>query len=134
MTVPSDLTITGSPITTSGTLAITRNSQSANLFFSSPNGSSGVPTYRSIVYNDLPILPYQNTYYNLVYTVSITINPAIKNTHYIMTSGGTLTISPLSVGDHLMITAEVNTITINFTGTSFVTNSILGGGTSNPSF
>lgn len=59
-TVPSDLTVSGSPITTSGTLAITRNSQTQNLFMASPNGSSGVPTYRAVVAADIPTLN-QNT-------------------------------------------------------------------------
>lgn len=56
MTVPSDETVTGSPVTSSGTLAITRNSQSANLVLASPNGSSGVPAYRALVGADVPSL------------------------------------------------------------------------------
>ena len=54
LTVPSDETVTGSPVTGSGTLAITRNSQSQNLFLASPSGSSGVPSYRAIVAADVP--------------------------------------------------------------------------------
>ena len=60
LTAPSDETVTGSPITGSGTLAIARNSQTANLFLASPNGSSGVPSYRAIVAADIPTLN-QNT-------------------------------------------------------------------------
>ncbi len=60
LTVPADETVTGSPITTSGTLAVTRNSESANLFLASPNGASGVPSYRAIVAADVPTLN-QNT-------------------------------------------------------------------------
>lgn len=73
-------------------------------------------------------------YYNVVDTTSTTVNPAIANTHYTLEFGGTITISPLNVGQHLMVTALDNGITINFTGTSFVTNSYLAGSTSNPSF
>lgn len=54
MTVPADLSVSGSPVTTSGTLAVTRNSQLQNLFLASPNGAPGVPTYRAIVAGDLP--------------------------------------------------------------------------------
>lgn len=60
LTVPSFLSVAGSPITTTGTLAVTLASQSQNLFFASPNGSSGTPTFRSIVAADVPTLN-QNT-------------------------------------------------------------------------
>lgn len=53
LTVPSDLSVSGSPITTSGTLAVTRLTQLQNLFLASADGSIGVPTYRSIVNGDL---------------------------------------------------------------------------------
>lgn len=52
--VPSFLSLSGSPITTSGTLAITLASQAQNLMFASPNGSSGIPTFRALVAADLP--------------------------------------------------------------------------------
>lgn len=59
-TVPAYMTISGSPITTSGTLAFDFASQAANKFFSSPNGSSGTPSFRLIVAADIPTLN-QNT-------------------------------------------------------------------------
>lgn len=55
LTVPSILSVAGSPITTSGTFAVTLASQSQNLFFLSPNGSAGVPTFRIPVPDDLEI-------------------------------------------------------------------------------
>lgn len=55
LALPSSIfTISGSPVTTSGTLTGTFASQSQNLFFASPNGSSGVPSMRAIVGVDLP--------------------------------------------------------------------------------
>ena len=55
MTVPSALlAVTPSSITSSGTFAITLQSQSANLGFFSPNGSSGTPSFRASVEADLP--------------------------------------------------------------------------------
>ena len=56
LTAPTWLTVGGSPITTSGTLALTGTSESANLFLASPNGSSGAMTPRAIVLADLPTL------------------------------------------------------------------------------
>lgn len=60
LTVPSYLTVSGSPVTTAGTLAVTGVSQTANLFLASPNGSSGVLAPRVIVAADIPTLN-QNT-------------------------------------------------------------------------
>ena len=65
----SGLTLTGGPITSSGTitlggtLAVTPSnfsSQTANTFLAAPNGSPGVPTFRTIVAADVPTLN-QNT-------------------------------------------------------------------------
>ncbi len=57
-TVPSFLSISGSPITSSGTLAITLATQNANLIFAGPTtGSAATPTFRSIVAADLPTVP-----------------------------------------------------------------------------
>jgi len=58
LSMPSIFTVSNSPITGSGTLTATFNSQSANTFFASPNGSSGVPSFRSIVAADIPPLNY----------------------------------------------------------------------------
>lgn len=60
MTLPAWLMVSGNPITTSGTLAITGTSESANLFLASPNGSSGGVSPRAIVAADIPTLN-QNT-------------------------------------------------------------------------
>lgn len=54
LSLPSIFTITGSPVTGSGTLTATLNSETANTFLAAPNGSSGTPTFRSIVNADLP--------------------------------------------------------------------------------
>ena len=57
MTVPSDLTVTGSPVTGAGTLALSRNTQSANQFLAGPSsGVAAVPAYRAIVAGDIPQL------------------------------------------------------------------------------
>lgn len=60
LTAPSIFTVSGSPVTTTGTLNFSLNSQTQNLFFASPNGSSGAPTFRAIVAADVPTLN-QNT-------------------------------------------------------------------------
>jgi hypothetical protein len=55
LTMPSDFTVGGSPVTTSGTLAVTANTQSANTVKAGPaTGSAAAPTYRALVAADLP--------------------------------------------------------------------------------
>ncbi len=81
LTVPSDETVTGSPITSSGTLAVTRNSESANLFLASPSGASGVPSYRAIVAADVPTLN-QSTTGNAATATALAAAPSTCSTGY----------------------------------------------------
>lgn len=55
MTVPSGFSVSGSPITSSGTLAVTfATGQTANSFLATPNGSTGALSIRTMVLADLP--------------------------------------------------------------------------------
>lgn len=55
LTVPSFMSVSGSPITTSGTLAVSLATQSANTVFAGPTtGGAAVPTLRALVTADLP--------------------------------------------------------------------------------
>jgi len=55
LTVPPHFSVTGSPVTTSGTLAIAWEAQSPNLVCASPaSGPAGSPFFRSLVTADLP--------------------------------------------------------------------------------
>ena len=70
LSLPAMFTVTGSPVTTTGTLTATLVNQTQNLFFASPNGSTGAPTFRGIVNADLPnngVTP--GTYTNTTVTV-----------------------------------------------------------------
>jgi hypothetical protein len=54
---PSFLTVTGSPITSSGTIAIELLNQSANRVFAGPtSGGAAQPTFRALVAGDIPAL------------------------------------------------------------------------------
>ena len=55
MTVPSILSVSGNPITSSGTFALSLLNQNANLIFAGPStGSASTPVFRSLVLADLP--------------------------------------------------------------------------------
>lgn len=58
MTVPSTLlAVTGSPITTTGTLALTLPTRAANLVFAGPaTGAAAAPAFRALVQEDIPTL------------------------------------------------------------------------------
>jgi len=58
MSVPSTLlAVSGSPITTSGTLAVTLPARAANLVFAGPvSGASATPAFRALAIEDLPTL------------------------------------------------------------------------------
>jgi hypothetical protein len=57
----SIFTITGSPVTVSGSLNLAFASAAQNLFLATPNGSSGAPTLRAIVAADVPTLNQSTT-------------------------------------------------------------------------
>jgi hypothetical protein len=56
-TVPAGFSVTGSPVTTTGTLAISyATGQAANKFLATPDGTTGALSLRSIVAGDLPAI------------------------------------------------------------------------------
>lgn len=56
LSLPSFITVTGSPVTSSGTLTGALASQTQNTVFAAPNGSTGTPSFRSLVAADIPSL------------------------------------------------------------------------------
>lgn len=56
LALPAELTVTGSPVTTTGTLSATWTSAAANTVFAAPNGSAGTPSFRTLVAADIPNL------------------------------------------------------------------------------
>jgi hypothetical protein len=58
LSLPSFITVSGSPITGSGTLTGTLASQTAATVFAAPSGSSGTPSFRALVAGDIPALSY----------------------------------------------------------------------------
>lgn len=61
LSLPALFSVTGSPVTTSGTLTASLASQTANTVFAAPNGVAGTPTFRALVAADIPALSYAPT-------------------------------------------------------------------------
>lgn len=61
LSLPSMFSVSGSPITTSGTFTVTLASQTANRFLAGPSsGGATTPTFRAIVQGDLPLYSIDN--------------------------------------------------------------------------
>lgn len=57
LSLPSIFSVTGSPVTSSGTLTGTLTTQTANTIFAGPGtGAAAIPTFRSLVSDDIPSL------------------------------------------------------------------------------
>lgn len=56
LSLPGIFTVSGSPVTSAGTLTATLATQSQNLVFAAPNGSGGAPTFRALVLPDFPAI------------------------------------------------------------------------------
>jgi hypothetical protein len=90
LTLPNIFTVTNSPVTTTGSLTATLASQSANRIFASPNGSSGTPTFRSLLAGDLPTVPIDKGGLNLTTVATNNQVLASNGTGY---EGRTISIS-----------------------------------------
>ncbi len=56
LSLPPEMTVSNSPVTSTGTLTATWASQGANKIFASPDGAAGAPSFRTMTSNDVPNL------------------------------------------------------------------------------
>jgi len=113
MTVPSWLTVSGSPITTSGTLAVTATTgQTANEFLATSNGSSGAVSLRTIVAADLPTtgLTITQSAGSIIAATpgsTITFNLALGNVQSVtLGANSTLVFSGATVGQRFILNIQ----------------------------
>jgi len=87
LALPSIMTVSGSPVTSSGTLTGTLTTQSVNAIFAGPSsGAAAAPTFRSLTTADIPALSY-------VTSVAATVPAFLSIAGSPITSSGTLAIS-----------------------------------------
>jgi hypothetical protein len=120
--------VTGSPVTTSGTLTLASlASQPANEVLASPNGSSGAPTFRALVAADIPALPYSPT---LTFNAPLSdtsnvvsfheLLPAISQTIFVSLAGNDSTGNGSPTSPYLTIGKAFSTITTSGISNPFV--------------
>lgn len=91
LSLPSMFTVTGSPVTSAGTISATLASQSANRFLGAPDGTEGTPTFRVLVADDIPSL--EGLYAALSHSHAISdvtgLSTALSGKEPIITAGTT---------------------------------------------
>ena len=97
MSVPSWLTVSGSPITGSGTLAVAGATLGQNLVLATPSNTSGAVSARPLVYGDLPAAGTSTQF------VQVSTNTTLSGTQtsvLVNAASGPITITlPTAVGD-----------------------------------
>ncbi len=116
LAAPVEFAVSGSPVTTTGTLTFTKVAQNANLVWAGPSGGPAVlPVFRALVVADLPInIPNAN-----LANSSITIN----------TAGGITGGATVSLGGTITLTGSGGTVTSITAGTGLTGGTITTTGT-----
>jgi hypothetical protein len=109
LTAPAEFSVAGSPVTTVGTLAITKAAQAANSVWAGPtSGGSLAPAFRSLVLSDLPTgIPYSSltltgsvTNADISGTAAISLGKLASTTaNRAIISNGSGALSPSAVTD-----------------------------------
>ena len=129
LSAPSIFSVSGSPVTTSGTLTFTSNTQSANTVYAGPStGPAAVPTFRSLVVADLPTgIPNAN-----LQNSSITVNAGtgISVSGSPVSLGGAITVTntgvtSITAGSGISVSASTGAVTITATGATPTTGKLV---------
>lgn len=105
LSLPAMFSVTGSPVTSSGTLTASLASQTANYVFIAPNGTAGAPTFRALVAADLPSLT--GTYLGLSAGGTVSGNTTFSGTVALGSSATATTPSTLDNTTKVATTAYV---------------------------
>jgi len=109
-TVPSFMAVSGSPVTTIGTLAFTFNTQAQGLIFAAPCSGSGAVTWRALCAADIPTLAPSKITGTAVVDSDIRLTNARTPTAHASTHGSAgsdpVTITPAQVSGTAVITTD----------------------------
>lgn len=112
LSAPAIFSVAGSPVTTTGTLAVTLANQTANTIWSGPNtGAAAAPTFRAMVNADLPLSGVAAGTYPSVTVNTRGVVTAASATVNLATVGGA-TILPAANGGLGIATVTASTIPV----------------------
>lgn len=127
LSMPNIFSVSGSPVTSSGTLTATLTTQNANYVFSGPaSGGAATPSFRKLVAADIPALDYDKYNHWVLQasgtnasniTSGTTVNITASGASSVTKSGNTITISSTdnntiySAGTGLSLSSDVFALT-----------------------
>lgn len=132
-TLPASVfSVTGGPVTSSGTIAASFISQAANTVFAGPNGAPGTPSFRSLVSADIPSLDTSKLTSGVLPIARGGTNSAtaLNNNRIIVSSSGSLVEAAALTNGQLLIGSTGSApVASAITGTTNQVNVANGAGT-----
>lgn len=127
LSLPNIFTVSGSPVTSSGTLTASLATQSANAIFAGPtNGANAAPTFRSLVAADIPDI--SSTYLTVSTAASTYLTQSSASSTYLTQANASSTYAPLAspalTGTPTAPTASAGTSSTQIATTAFVGTAI----------
>jgi hypothetical protein len=120
LSLPAIFSLSGSPVTTTGTLTATLASQTANQVLASPNSSAGAPAFRALVAADIPGMDWSKITAGKPTTLDgYGITDAVN-----ATGNQTIAGNKTFTGTPLAPTAAAGTNTTQIATTAFITSEI----------
>jgi len=128
LSMPTQFTVTNSPVTSSGTLTAAWNTQTANYVLAGPTtGAAAVPTFRALVAGDIPTLSYVSS---VSATAPITstggLTPTIAVTSAALTKTDDTNVTLTLGGSPTTALLAATSLTLGWTGTLAVGRGGLG--------
>lgn len=113
LSLPQIFSVSGSPVTTSGTLTAALASQTQATVFAAPSGAAGAPSFRALVASDIPTLNQSTTGSAATLTTARTLT--IGSTGKTFNGGADVSWSLAEIGAQAALVSGTNIKSINGT-------------------
>jgi hypothetical protein len=118
LTLPPIFNVTGSPVTSTGTLTATLATQTAGTVFAAPAAATGAPTFRSLTATDIPNLDASKLTTGALGVArgGTGVTAAPGNGQVLIGNGTGYALSTITAGTGINVTNGAGTISISATG------------------
>lgn len=108
LAAPVEFTVTGSPVTTTGTLTFAKVSQGANQVWAGPVSGSGVPVFRALVLGDMPsgIAPQVNSDWLAISGPSMILNKPVIPPAYTLPIATPTVLGGVKIGANISVAGD----------------------------